>query len=147
MHRFRTDVLTEADLAEPIIQGYFAGKRKDIVENELNDEWVKGVHIDRVEELQSMTALAIQYYLPCFLKWVLRHQDDFATTIAMIHFLNIDDRKRFGVDWPKFTSEQKLAILAWIDFLREHIKSYDLDPYEKEYRGKLRELRTQWNSA
>ena len=69
VHHWRTDVTTYGDLAESHIREEFAGKRRADIEAELQWQWV--------EDLSLMTPLAIHYYLPSFLEYVLRVQDDF----------------------------------------------------------------------
>jgi hypothetical protein len=47
--------------------------------------------------------------------------------------------------WPDFTDEQHQAIFQTVSFVLQHIKSYGLGEYEKEYRQQLPQARQYWS--
>lgn len=128
-------------LEEPSILRNFGGKRRHEFEMELNS--------GRIEELYSMSKLAVHYYLPCFLKRLLSDRNDFGFVIEMISLLN---KKRFDENghsnfWPEFTTDQRQVILETVEFVLQHIKSYHLGEFESQYRTSLQEARHQWRES
>jgi hypothetical protein len=121
-------------LEEPSIREHFGGKRQHDFD---------GVNGQMVEELLSMSRPAIHYYLPWFLKALLT-TTDFLTVVSFIQFLDIERSVAQGVFWPHFTDKQTAAILACVEFVMQHIKSYGLDPFEDENRKLLQRVRRQW---
>ena len=92
-----------------------------------------------------MSKLAISYYLPCFLKNLLRDRDDFGFTVGMISLLS-NRAVRPGVNiWPEFSPEQRRSIFETVNFVLQHIKSYDLGESEAEYRNQIHEARNYWS--
>jgi hypothetical protein len=126
---------TFRDLEEPFIRANFGGKRQ----SDLSVKW------GMIEELLSMTGLAVQYYLPCFLKAVIdTRKPDEMIVIGLIDFLDIEKSAAQGLIWPQFTGEQQSAVLAFVEFVLRHIKSYELGDCEDEYRLRLQMVHRQW---
>ena len=127
---------TFRDLEEPYIRAHFGGKRRSDLTQ---------IDAGMIEELLSMTGPAVKYYLPCFLKHVLDFRKaDFGTVIGLIEFLDIEKSAIQGFTWPRFTDEQQAAVLAFVDFLLRHIRSYHFGKIEDEYMRKLQMVRQQW---
>ena len=125
---------TIQDLEEPYIREYFGGKHQsDITE----------INTGMIEGLLSMTGPAVRYYLPCVLKHVLR-KPDFGVVISLIAFLDIKYSASQGFTWPRFTDEQKSTVIAFVDFLQRHIRSYKFGEFEHEYMERLQKVRHQW---
>jgi hypothetical protein len=128
---------TFRDLEEPYIRAHFGGKRR----SDLN--YIDAGMAGMIEEFLSMTGPAVKYYLPCFLKHVLG-KPEFITVISLIGFLDIERSASQGFTWPRFTDEQQVAVLAFVDYLLRHIRSYQLGEFEDEYLKQLQTVRQQW---
>ncbi|HSG70807.1 MAG TPA: hypothetical protein VLA12_10355 [Planctomycetaceae bacterium] len=46
--------------------------------------------------------------------------------------------------WPDFTIEQRQVILETVEFVLQHIRSFQMGEFEAKYRTKLVEARRQW---
>ena len=122
------------DLEEPSIQAHFGGKRQSDLAQ---------IDAGMIEELLSMTGPAVRYYIPCFLKHVLR-KPEFIDVISLIDFLDVEKSASQGFTWPVFTEDQKNAVRGFVDYLQRHIRSYALGEFEDEYMKRLQKVRQQW---
>ena len=124
------------DREEPSIRANFCGKYQSDL-TRLNGEML--------EEFLSMTGPAVKYYLPCFLKHVVDFQRaDFITVISLINFLDLEKSAAQGFMWPRFYDAEKAAVLAFVDYVMRHIRSYHFDEFEVEYLKQLQTVRQQW---
>jgi hypothetical protein len=100
------------------------------------------------EDLCYMKAGAILYYLPLFLDSLLLPENfpDFDLFGGMIVFFDLASSGRGTIQWPVLSPQQRTAILAWVDFLKQHIKSYENGRMREEYMPKLQRIR-KWLSA
>ena len=90
--RFEVGTLEEMESAYVIKN--FGGKQRD--------EFEKVMDGSNIEELISMSEHGISYYLPCFLKKLLRDQNDFGFTIGMILLLsNRAVKPGVNILWPE----------------------------------------------
>jgi hypothetical protein len=122
----------------PYVIQKFGGKRREQFEKEIQQDYI--------EDFIPLSDHAKLYYLPCFLKVWLTMRDDFFFSISMIGLLNNDSVKPDTNIWPEFTPSQREVICNTLEFVRQHIKSYDLMPSEQEYREKLHSAICYWSS-
>ncbi len=125
-----------------------------------NSKWVKNfigrksseiddfedIGVYTVEELYSMSAKAIHYFLPCYLKYMVTQRQDwlFIIVIVLIGFFDVPESIKCGVKYPSFTDKQMQCILKVLLFIRRNIKDYDLEVDEEEYCQKLHEVIGYW---
>ncbi len=125
-------------LEETAIISHFGGKRRREFERDLTS--------GEIEELCSMSKLAVRYYLPSFLKRLLLDRGDFLFVIGMVSLLNMNCFiNRWEYDfWPEFTLEESGVIVETIEFVLQHIKSYQFGELESQYRMRLIEAKREW---
>ncbi len=100
------------------------------------------------EDLSYMSAPALRYFLPALLGLFLRSPEriDFGGFICLISRLEglvgLRDDHDGGFYRPvSLTQEQRLAIREFCTQVMTIIKKFDLDSFEAEYQGRLKEIR------
>jgi len=125
-------------LDEKYVIEHFSGKRReDLLE----------IPEHFGDDLSYMTPSAIHYYLPSFLTYLIRKRDEFHLFITVVGFLDRTKSQECGVVWPDMSNVQKTSILGWLDFMIQHIGSYDLGQYEPEYTEIIHKAIKQWQNA
>ena len=104
------------------------------------------IDVYTIEELYSMSTKAIHYFLPCYLKYMVKQRESwlFVIVIGLIGFFDIPESLKCSVKYPSFTYEQIGCILKVLLFIRRNIKDYDLEVDEEEYSQKLDEVIEYW---
>lgn len=103
--------------------------------------------ITSAEDLYYLTPQAIRYFLPCYLRYVLRTRPywEYSIVAGLIDFLDREAGVNCGVVYPDFTADQRLCVKNGLQFIEENLERYDLGEAGREYRDKLRVLASKWS--
>jgi hypothetical protein len=106
------------------------------------------IGVTSAEDLYHMTPQAISYFLPCYLRYVVKPRDfwEYSIVAGLIEFMDRDSGIKSGVAYPAFTTEQVSSIQKTLEYLREHLDRYGLGPMEKENRERLKTISRHWSN-
>ncbi len=101
------------------------------------------------EDIYYMSTKGLQYYLPVFLKFLLT-EDGFLEDRVMnqvVYLLRKKDAPNL-IRWASFSTKQKTAVVAWMEFLlRLDANSDDLGLDFGDSRANLQQALINWKSA
>lgn len=120
----------------------FAGKAA----SELEDLVDSG--ITSAEDLYQLTPAAIHYFLPCYLRYVVRPRPywEFSIVTGLVDFLDTAWGRKCGITYPDFTPAQKHSIRNGISFMHDNINRYGLGEFAEAYSRKTASLLREWSA-
>jgi len=105
------------------------------------------IGITSAEDLYHLTPQAIRYFLPCYLRYVVRHRPywEYSIVTGLIDFFDRELGVRCGVEYPDFTPTQDDCVLETLRFMEENLDRYALGESAANYRERIRKSRpTSW---
>ncbi|MDR2429738.1 MAG: hypothetical protein LBD14_02355 [Puniceicoccales bacterium] len=124
------------DLDEAYALNIFRMRRSEEI-----DDLTK-IGVSSAEDLYHLSPEGVHYFLPCYLRYVVRNYShwEYCIVVGLIQFLDVERRLSYGAIYPDFTIEQKTCVKLVLLFMDENLERYDVEDEKGSVRKCLQQV-------